>query len=133
MIRSEAGAIAAPHGPVLREQADLMARQIEWHLARARAAGAHGVLGARAAVADVARDLEFSLERLYHERALEIELRELNGLVFQGDAQDLEEMLGNLMDNACKWATLPRSAQWQPQRHPVAARGRGRRPGDRPT
>ena len=90
--------------PVLREQADLMARQIEWHLARARAAGAHGVLGARAAVADVARDLQFSLERLYRERALEIELRDLNGLVFQGDAQDLEEMLGNLMDNACKWA-----------------------------
>ena len=105
VIRSEAGAIAAPYGPVLREQADLMARQIEWHLARARAAGAHGVLGARAAVADVAKDLEFSLERLYHERALEIELRELNRLVFQGDAQDLEEMLGNLMDNACKWAS----------------------------
>jgi signal transduction histidine kinase len=81
-----------------------MGRQIDWHLARARAAGAHGVLGARAAVADVARDLQFSLQRLYRERALEIELRDLNGLVFQGDAQDLEEMLGNLMDNACKWA-----------------------------
>jgi signal transduction histidine kinase len=104
VIRREAGAIAVPHGPVLREQADLMSRQIEWHLARARAAGARGVLGARAAVAEVARDLQFSLERLYRERALEIELGDLNGLVFQGDAQDLEEMLGNLMDNACKWA-----------------------------
>ena len=104
VIRSEAGALAAPHGPVLREQADAMARQIEWHLARARAAGAHGVLGARTGVAEVARDLEFSLERLYRERALAIELRDLADLVFQGDPQDLEEMLGNLMDNACKWA-----------------------------
>ena len=104
MIRSEAGAIAAPHGPVLREQVDLMGRQIEWHLARARAAGAHGVLGARAAVADAARDLQFSLQRLYRERPLEIELRDLDDLVFQGDAQDLEKMFGNLMDNACKWA-----------------------------
>jgi signal transduction histidine kinase len=103
VIRSEAAVIAEPPGPVLREQADLMRRQIEWHLARARAAGAHGVLGARAGVADVARDLQFSLERLYRERALEIELRDLDGLVFQGDAQDLEEMLGNLLDNACKW------------------------------
>jgi signal transduction histidine kinase len=105
VIRSEARAIAAPHGPVLREQADLMARQIDWHLPRARAAGAHGVLGARAAVADVAHDLQYSLDRLYRGRMLEIELRDLDGLVFQGDAQDLEEMLGNLMDNACKWAS----------------------------
>jgi signal transduction histidine kinase len=104
VIRSEADTIAAPHGAVLREQADIMGRQIEWHLARARAAGAHGVLGARATVSDVAQDLKFSLDRLYRERALRIELRDLNGLVFQGDAQDLEEMLGNLMDNACKWA-----------------------------
>jgi signal transduction histidine kinase len=104
VIRSEAAAMAEPPGPVLREQADLMARQIEWHLARARAAGALGVLGARADVAEVARDLEFSLGRLYRERGLQIELRDLGGLVFQGDGQDLEEMLGNLMDNACKWA-----------------------------
>ena len=109
-----------------------MARQIEWHLRagaggrcprRARRAGCGGGRG---------KDLEFSLERLYHERALEIEVRELNRLVFQGDAQDLEEMLGNLMDNACKWASSG-SAQWHPQRRPVAARGRGRRPGDRRT
>jgi signal transduction histidine kinase len=104
VIRSEAATVAGPPGPVLREQADVMRRQIEWHLARARAAGAHGVLGARATVADVAHDLQFSLERLYRERALKIELRDLDDLVFQGDAQDLEEMLGNLMDNACKWA-----------------------------
>ena len=77
VIRNEAGALAAPHGPVLREQADVMGRQIEWHLARARAAGAHGVLGARTVVAEVARDLEFSLERLYRERALAVELRDL--------------------------------------------------------
>jgi signal transduction histidine kinase len=104
VIRSEAGVVAAPHGSVLREQAELMGRQIEWHLARARAAGAVGVLGARADVMEVARELAFSLERLYRDRALGVELRDLDGLVFQGDAQDLEEMLGNLMDNACKWA-----------------------------
>ncbi|MDH3661557.1 MAG: histidine kinase, partial [Alphaproteobacteria bacterium] len=38
VIRSEAGMIGAPHGTVLREQADLMGRQIDWHLARASAA-----------------------------------------------------------------------------------------------
>lgn len=104
VIQGEASAIPAPHGPVLREQALVMRRQIEWHLARARAAGSHGVLGARAPVAAVAGDLKFSLERLYRERGLDIEVRDMSGLVFQGDVRDLEEMLGNLMDNACKWA-----------------------------
>jgi signal transduction histidine kinase len=104
VIRSEAAAMAEAPGPILREQADLMTRQVDWHLARARAAGALGVLGAQADVGEIARDLEFSLERLYRDRALQIELRDLDGLMFQGDGQDLEEMLGNLMDNACKWA-----------------------------
>jgi hypothetical protein len=72
VIRSEAAAVAESPGPVLREQADVMARQIEWHLARPRAAGPLGLLGARADVAEIANGLEFSLERLYRERALQI-------------------------------------------------------------
>lgn len=104
VIRNQAQALPEPHGTVVREAAEAMGRQIEWHLARARAAGAYGVLGARTSVVDVARDLRFSLERLHRDRALRIELVDVDGLVFQGDPQDLEEMLGNLMDNACKWA-----------------------------
>jgi signal transduction histidine kinase len=104
VIRNQAQALPEPHGTVVREEAEAMDRQIEWHLARARAAGAYGVLGARTSVVDVARDLRFSLERLHRDRALRIELGDVDGLVFQGDPQDLEEMLGNLMDNACKWA-----------------------------
>ena len=92
--RTRAARAGRPHG-----QADRVASR----------AGAGGRCPRRARRAGCgggcARDLEFSLERLYHERALEIELRDLNRLVFQGDAQDLEEMLGNLMDNACKWAS----------------------------
>jgi signal transduction histidine kinase len=104
VIRNEAALIEGRQGAVLREQAGAMARQIDWHLTRARAAGAHGVLGARAPVADIARDLQFSLPLLHRDRPVEIELVGLETLVFQGDGQDLEEMLGNLMDNACKWA-----------------------------
>ena len=49
-------------------------------------------------------DLRFSLERLYRDRALELRVAGCDDLVFRGDAQDLEEMAGNLLDNACKWA-----------------------------
>jgi signal transduction histidine kinase len=44
------------------------------------------------------------MEHMYQDKNLNIVLKDLKGLQFKGDAQDLEEMLGNLMDNACKWA-----------------------------
>jgi len=43
--------------------------------------------------------------KLHGERGLHLELMPLAGApVFRGDAQDFQEMLGNLLDNACKWA-----------------------------
>jgi signal transduction histidine kinase len=42
--------------------------------------------------------------RIHRERPLSIETRCEPGLAFRGERQDVEEMLGNLMDNACKWA-----------------------------
>jgi signal transduction histidine kinase len=52
----------------------------------------------------VLRDLERTLGRIYAEKALAIEVVCPPELAFRGARQDLEEMLGNLMDNACKWA-----------------------------
>ena len=59
---------------------------------------------ARANVAAVASSLQRMLAQVYRERALEFEFRIDPGLCFHGSADDLEEMLGNLLDNACKWA-----------------------------
>jgi len=44
------------------------------------------------------------MKHVYQDRQIEIQLNALDELYFKGDAQDLEEMLGNMMDNACKWA-----------------------------
>ncbi|MDX1431380.1 MAG: sensor histidine kinase [Gammaproteobacteria bacterium] len=104
VIVNEANALPGEHGRVLRDQAGAMREQIERHLSRARAAGAPALLGARAEVAAVARELAFSLGRLHADKPIEFRLDELEGLYFAGDTADLEEMLGNLMDNACKWA-----------------------------
>ncbi|MEJ1970927.1 MAG: ATP-binding protein [Rhizomicrobium sp.] len=49
-------------------------------------------------------DLARTLRRIHQDKALAVEVRCPPGLAFRGERQDLEEMAGNLMDNACKWA-----------------------------
>jgi signal transduction histidine kinase len=55
-------------------------------------------------VKPVVEALQRALERLYHEKGVAILLECADGAKFKGERQDLEEMLGNLLDNACKWA-----------------------------
>jgi len=74
------------------------------YLSQARMAGTAGVIGARADVGVIIKDLVFSMEQLYRERHIKISKAVQADCWFQGEAEDLEEMLGNLIDNACKWA-----------------------------
>jgi signal transduction histidine kinase len=104
VIRNEAAEIGGPQGAVLREQVAALDAYVERYLSRARSAGGATAVGARTSVFGAIEDLRFSLKRLYSDRDLAFEVAGIAGLVFRGDPQDLEEMLGNLMDNACKWA-----------------------------
>lgn len=81
-----------------------MDRMIRHHLRRARAAASHGVLGARAELAPVLDDLLAVLERIHVDRHVRVAVEADAGAAFAGERQDLEEMLGNLLDNAFKWA-----------------------------
>ncbi|MCP4379445.1 MAG: hypothetical protein GY794_25150, partial [bacterium] len=103
VIRNEAKAIENEPGRVIREQTAAMSNSVDRYLSQARIAGTAGVLGVRADVKKTIEDLCFSMERLYRQRDLDIQRSELDRCWFQGEAQDLEEMLGNLIDNACKW------------------------------
>ena len=87
----------------LREQVERMRRQIDSHLAQARA-NAGGAIGARASVADATQALIRALERLYADRRLTLTADVTPDIIVRVPAEDLEEMLGNLLDNACKWA-----------------------------
>ena len=87
----------------LREQVDRMRRQIDSHLAQARAT-AGGSLGARAEVAPAVQALVRAMERLYAERRLAFTVNVAEGVAVRVPREDLEEMLGNLLDNAGKWA-----------------------------
>jgi signal transduction histidine kinase len=54
------------------------------------------------------------MEKIYHSRGIAIDLAAPEGMRFRGERQDLEEMLGNLVDNACKWAQARVSVEVAP-------------------
>jgi signal transduction histidine kinase len=89
----------------LRQQVERMQRQIDYHLARARAtATARAAPGLRCAVLPSVEGLVRTMRRLHAERELAIEVDVPPAHEIRGRREDLEEMLGNLLDNACKWA-----------------------------
>ncbi len=104
VLTNEARRSQGPLAELVGRQVALMRRQVDHHLARARAIATGSILGARTDVLPVLRDLERTLARIYADKALAIELACPSELAFRGARQDLEEMLGNLLDNACKWA-----------------------------
>jgi signal transduction histidine kinase len=104
VLASEAQAQPGTLSDQVRRQVETMRRQVDHYLARARAAGSVNVLGNRTQVAPVLNDLARVLARIHAERAIVIDCDCPPDLFFRGERQDLEEMAGNLMDNACKWA-----------------------------
>jgi signal transduction histidine kinase len=86
------------------QQIERMRRQIEYHLAHARAAASGATLGARCQVVVSADAIARTLERLHAGRHVRISIDAPASHVVRVQREDLDEMLGNLLDNACKWA-----------------------------
>jgi signal transduction histidine kinase len=104
VLSSEASAQPGPLADAVLRQVGTMRRQVDHYLARARAAGAVDALGNRTLVASVLADLARVLTRIHADRDIRIEVACPPTLYFRGERQDLEEMSGNLIDNAAKWA-----------------------------
>lgn len=86
------------------QQVERMSRQVNYHLARARAA-ASGAAGApRCPAAECADALVRTVLKLYASRGLEISAEIAPELGARVQREDLDEILGNVLDNACKWA-----------------------------
>jgi signal transduction histidine kinase len=91
-------------GDLVRRQSETMTAQVEHHLRRARAAANAKAIGARTPVDEVLDDLGRTLRRIYGRRGITLDWEAEGEPVFRGERQDLEDLIGNLMDNACKWA-----------------------------
>src|SRR5262249_6848695 len=88
----------------VREQTEIMRDQAARHLERARLAARVAVIGTITDVRPVVGALARTMEKIHHGRELAIALDTPDDARFRGERQDLEEMIGNLVDNACKWA-----------------------------
>jgi signal transduction histidine kinase len=88
----------------VREQAEIMRRQVAFYLDRARAAARARTIGAATEVRPVVEGLVRTFETLHADRGLLFDVDLQDGLRFRGEAQDLTDLIGNLLDNAGKWA-----------------------------
>ncbi|MEX2480027.1 MAG: ATP-binding protein [Gammaproteobacteria bacterium] len=86
------------------EQVERLDRTVQYHLQRASTLGSR-LLSPPRALAPVVERIVDTLRKVYAERDIVIETALEAGASFPGDEGDLMEIVGNLADNACKWAT----------------------------
>ncbi|MGE4331266.1 sensor histidine kinase [Diaphorobacter sp.] len=109
ILANAAAQEGTPLAQLVTEQVASARRQVDYHLARARAAAAVRATGLRTPVLAPLQALLRTMQRLHADRQLTFELAPqaqdgARDAVFRGEEQDLYELLGNLIDNAGKWA-----------------------------
>jgi signal transduction histidine kinase len=103
VMLTEAAQRPGPLSEVVARQAEAMRQQVDHHLRRARAAARMQGPGERTSVAEVLDELARTMERIFRDKAVRIDWDAEEDLYFLGERQDLLEIAGNAMENACKW------------------------------
>jgi signal transduction histidine kinase len=104
VMLNEADSAPSPLADKVGEQARIMRDQISFYLDRARAAARGGALGTATQIAPCVEGLLRTFTKIYSDRGVAFSGEMGRDLRFLGERQDLEEMIGNLLDNAGKWA-----------------------------
>ena len=101
LVNESSGKASVPAETVVKQTAS-MQRHVDHHLARARALGRRGAMNMRSAVWPALEALQRTVERMYP-GAVVIDIDGAQDVDFLGERQDLDEMIGNLLDNAAKY------------------------------
>jgi signal transduction histidine kinase len=104
IVNEAAARPADPLAQKVLEQTDIMRDQVARQLERARLAARSAVVGTLIDVSPIVTALARTMEKIHRDRDIAIAVDVPAPARFRGEQQDLEEMIGNLVDNACKWA-----------------------------
>lgn len=89
----------------LEEQLQQLQQQVQWRLKRARIAANAGVPHSRTLVKVTLEQLARVMQKVHAEKSIQVTFGSISDeLYFAGEEQDLQEIVGNLLDNAFKWA-----------------------------
>jgi signal transduction histidine kinase len=105
----------------VREQAGLMTRQVGFYLDRARAAARASSASGSTEFRPVVDGLVRTFEKVYRDRDLVFGIDSIDSVRFRGESQDLNDLIGNLLDNAGKWANA--QVRISAEREPEAQAG----------
>jgi signal transduction histidine kinase len=103
VVLNESRARSGSYAELMVRQTETMARQVEHYLKRASAAARAETLGARTQVAPVIEDVTRTLSRLFKSEGVKVVATADSAIVFRGEREDLEDLVGNLAENACKY------------------------------
>ncbi|MBZ9852727.1 histidine kinase [Mesorhizobium sp. CA13] len=103
VLLNEGRALGGAKGQLIAEQAASMQKQVDHYLQRARVAAQRDSVVYRTPITPLVQRMARVLQKLNPQTKLSLSLPPIE-IVFAGEREDLEELLGNLLENAMKWA-----------------------------
>lgn len=104
VLRNEAASTKSPFSQIVTDQTDKMGDLVARYLDRAQLSARTAIVGRRADANAVLSRLTRVMDKLHPSVTVTFSTMNDAQIWFRGEEADLEEMVGNLVDNACKWA-----------------------------
>lgn len=104
VLRNEARAGGKDLAALVLAEAEKMEAIVATYLDRAQIAARTNVVGRKSSVVPAVERLVRVMEKIHGRTQIQVTATPQQGMYFRGEQSDLEEMVGNLLDNACKWA-----------------------------
>ncbi|MCC6888577.1 MAG: hypothetical protein IT536_08595 [Hyphomicrobiales bacterium] len=122
LIAARTGASGATPDPDIQASIVAMRSHIEHNLSRARLAGAQQGIAQRVPIAPIVNDLMFAFAHAYRDRNIAQHIDVAPGAAFLGDKDDAVELIGNILDNAHRFARSRVALEARPDRNDLLVR-----------